>query len=154
MIYYIKKKLYLQFIWSDAKATNIFLRDLILQIEDSSKFLHLYHRLYYCLVRYILFMTVLSNKYQGKNLKNNKHTLNILLLNQVRICSYSFSWERNLALALVTLTESCWARSTMDLRFLLLTPWAISAQNFLFCIIKTSNSYKFPKKINIIIILQ
>ena len=54
---------------------------------------------------------------------------------------YSFSSDLTLALGLVTRMASCWARSTSPLRFLADTPWAISAQNFLFCIIKTSNSW-------------
>ena len=53
---------------------------------------------------------------------------------------YSFSSLLSLALALVTRIHNCWARSTRTLRFLEETPWAISAQNFLFCIIRTSSS--------------
>lgn len=40
----------------------------------------------------------------------------------------------------MTLILSCWARSTIDLRFLEETPCAISAQYFLFCIIRISSS--------------
>lgn len=54
--------------------------------------------------------------------------------------SYSFSSDRSLALGLVTLMASCWARSTMSLRFLLETLCAISAANVRFCIIRTSRS--------------
>merc|ERR1719370_1206807 len=53
---------------------------------------------------------------------------------------YSFSSDLILALGLVTRMASCWARSTRFFLFLDETPWAISAQNFLFCIMRTSNS--------------
>ena len=55
---------------------------------------------------------------------------------------YSFSSLLSLALALVTRIHNCWARSTSTFRFLADTPWAISAQNFLFCIMRTSSSWK------------
>merc|ERR550519_1659911 len=54
---------------------------------------------------------------------------------------YSFSSLRSLALGLVTLMASFWARSTRAFLFLEETPWAISAQYFLFCIIRTSSSF-------------
>jgi len=53
---------------------------------------------------------------------------------------YSLSSLLRRAAAFVTLMDSSWARSTMDLRFLDDTPWAISAQYFRFCIISISNS--------------
>ena len=53
---------------------------------------------------------------------------------------YSSSLDLSLALGFVTLIASCWARSTMSLRFLLETLWAISAAKVRFCMSNTSNS--------------
>jgi len=53
---------------------------------------------------------------------------------------YSFSSERRRALALVTRMASCAARSTIDLRFLLDTPCAISAEKVRFIMRRTSSS--------------
>merc|ERR1712221_29160 len=53
---------------------------------------------------------------------------------------YSFSSDLSLALGLVTRISSCLARSTMLLRFLEETVWAISAAYTRFCINKTSKS--------------
>ena len=77
-----------------------------------------------------------------------------------RLDIYSFSSERRRALAFVTLIESCWARSTIAFLFLLETLCAISAENVLFCIIRTSSSWKYTAKyrsahsIGIIVILK
>ena len=54
--------------------------------------------------------------------------------------AYSFSSDLRRALGLVTLIDSCWARSMICFLFLLDTSWAISAENVRFCIISTSNS--------------
>merc|ERR1712141_856283 len=53
---------------------------------------------------------------------------------------YSFSSLLSLAFGFVTRIQSCCARSTNVFLFFEDTPCAISAQNFLFCIISTSNS--------------
>ena len=53
---------------------------------------------------------------------------------------YSSSSARSFALALVTRTFSCAARSTISFRLRALTSWAISAQYFRLCINKSSSS--------------
>lgn len=53
---------------------------------------------------------------------------------------YSSSCDLSLALGLVTLIASCWARSTISFLFRDETLWAISAEKVLFCINNTSNS--------------
>merc|ERR1712066_518029 len=53
---------------------------------------------------------------------------------------YSFSSLLSLAFGFVTRMQSCCARSTSVFLFLADTPCAISAQNFLFCIMSTSSS--------------
>lgn len=56
--------------------------------------------------------------------------------------SYSFSSERSLAFALVTLMFNCWARSTINFLFLLDTQCAMEAAKVLFCMSSTSSSCK------------
>merc|ERR1712189_52341 len=91
-----------------------------------------------------MFISIVSLRWKYPPPKNYrqliKKTTTRRIAQRVFFRVYSFSSDLSLALGVVTRMSSCLARSTILLRFLEDTVWAISAAYTRFCINKTSKS--------------